>query len=89
MPNSKRFSREIIEKTNFAQEINVFHGRRAPEIGTLVGYGSLIEALGLPMPFPNTLALISEKRRQYKIPGWIVFTPRHKPQDSLYGQSCI
>ena len=34
--------------------------------------------------FPNTLALISEKRRQYRVPGWIVFTPRHKPQDSLY-----
>jgi hypothetical protein len=36
------------------------------------------------MPFPNTVALISEKRRQYRVPGWIVFTPRHKPQDSLY-----
>lgn len=38
------------------------------------------------MPFPNTLALISEKRRQYGVPGWIVFTPRHKPRDSLYNQ---
>jgi len=74
MSNSKRFSREI----------SIFHGRRAPEKGTLVGYGAIIETLGLPMPFPNTLALISEKRRQYRVPGWIVYTPRHKPQDSLY-----
>jgi hypothetical protein len=74
MSNNKRFSREI----------SIFHGRQAPEKGTLVGYGAIIEALGLPMPFPGTLALISEKRRQYRVPGWIVLTPRHKPQDSLY-----
>jgi hypothetical protein len=85
MSNNKRFSRELIRKTNFLQEISIFHGRQAPEKGTLAGYGAIIEALGLPMPFPNTLALISEKRRQYKVYGWIVFTPRHQPQDSLYG----
>ena len=76
MPYNKLFSREI----------SVFHGRNAPEKGTLVGYGAIIKTLGLSMPFPNTLALISEKRRQYKVPGWIVFTPRHKPQDTLYNQ---
>ena len=86
MSNSKRFSREIIENTNFLKEISVFHGRQAPEKGTLVGYGAIIETLGLPMPTPNTLALISEKRRQYRVPGWIVYTPRHKPKDSLYNQ---
>jgi Fic family protein len=76
MSNIKRFSRVI----------SIFHGRQAPEKGTLVGYGAIIETLGLPMPFPNTLALISEKHRQYRVPGWIVYTPRHKPQDSLYNQ---
>lgn len=86
MPYNKRFSQEIIEKTNFLQEISIFHGKQTPEKGTLVGYGVIIETLGLPMPFPNTLALISEKHRQYGVPGWIVFTPRHKPQDSLYNQ---
>lgn len=86
MPNNKRFSRELIEKTNFLQEISIFHGRQAPEKGTLVGYGALIEALALPIPFPNTLVLISEKRRQYGVPGWIVYTPKHKPKDSLYNQ---
>ena len=86
MSNNKCFSREIISKTNFSHEITIFHGRQAPEKGTLVGYGAIIETLGLPMPFPNTLALISEKHRQYGVPGWIVFTPRHKPQDSLYNQ---
>jgi hypothetical protein len=36
------------------------------------------------MPFPKTLALISEKHRKYSVPGWIVLTPRHKPKDSPY-----
>lgn len=76
MSNSKRFS----------QEISIFHGRQTPEKGTLVGYGAIIETLGLPMPCPKTLALISEKHRQYTVPGWIVYTPRHRPKDSLYNQ---
>lgn len=84
MPNNKRFSRGIINNTNFLQEISIFHGQETPENGTLVGYGAIIDALDLSMPFPDTLALISEKRRQYRVPRWIVFTPRHKPQDYLY-----
>lgn len=85
MLKNKYISQSIIEKTRFSQEITVFHGRQAPEKGTLVGYGAIIDSLKLPVPIPLQLALISEKRRQYKTSEWIVFTPRHKPQDSLYG----
>ncbi len=84
MSNIKLFSRKLIEKTNFLQEVTIFHGRKAPENGTLVGSGAIIEALSLPMPLPESLALISKKRRQYKVAGWIVFTPRHKPKNTLY-----
>ena len=31
------------------------------------------------------MALISKKHRQYQTPEWIVYTPRHKPEDTLYG----
>lgn len=85
MTINKHISWESIEKTNFSQVITIFHGRQAPEKGSLVGYGTLIDALGLPVPLPNRLALISEKHRQYKTTGWLVFTPRHMPQDTLYG----
>lgn len=85
MANSKYISQEIIEKTNFLQEINVFHGRQTPEKGTLVGLGAIIDSLKLPVLFPSRLSLISVKRRQYKTSDWIVFTPRHKPNNSLYG----
>jgi len=83
--DNKRISRELIAETKFSQEITIFHGRQAPEKGMLVGYSAIIDALDLQVPLPDILALISEKHRQYKTADWIVLTPRHKPQDSLYG----
>ena len=85
MPNTKRFSLEELENKRFSQEINVFHGRQAPEKVTLVGYGAVIDSLDLAVPLPARLAVISEKHRQYQTPEWLVYTPRHTPQDSLYG----
>ncbi|MBN1132105.1 MAG: Fic family protein [Bacteroidales bacterium] len=85
MTKNKRISREIINATQFSQEITVFHGREAPEKGILVGYGVIIDVLNLAMPIPGKLALISEKHRQYQNPEWSVFTPRHRPPDTLYG----
>jgi len=85
MANNKRISREIINTMHFSQEITVFHGKQAPEKGTMVGYGAIIDALDLAVPIPRKLTLISEKHRQYQTSEWIVFTPRHKPQDTLYG----
>ncbi|UGS24161.1 Fic family protein [Flavobacterium channae] len=70
----------------YSQKITAFQDRQAPEEGTLVGYGTLIDRLKLPMPLPNKLALISTKNRQYKTNQWIVLTSRHEPEDSLYRQ---
>ncbi len=85
MAENKHISQELIGNNRFSQKINVFHGRQAPEKATLVGYGAVIDSLDLAVPLPARLALISEKHRQYQTPEWLVFTPRHKPQDSLYG----
>ncbi len=85
MSKNKYISHKIIKKTRFSQEITVFHGRQAPEKGILAGTGTVIEALKLPVLLPDKLALISEKHRRYQTSGWIVFTPRYKPQDTLYG----
>lgn len=79
------FSQLDLDNIRISREIDVFHGRQAPEKGVLVGSGAVIETLKLPVPLPDKLALISEKHRQYQRPGWLVLTPRHKPQDSLYG----
>ena len=68
----------------FSQLINVFHEREAPEQGNLVGYGALIDALGLKVPIPNQLSLISEKHKKYSVDGWNVYTVKHQPQETLY-----
>jgi Fic family protein len=68
---------------SFSQEISVFHGRTTPEAGTLVGYGAIIDALKLPVPMPNQLAIISKRHIRYNTENWLVFTPRHQPKETL------
>jgi len=68
----------------YSKEINTFHGREVPETGYLVGYGALIETLELAVPIPNQLAIISKKHKQYSKDGWLVFTVRHQPEETLY-----
>jgi len=68
----------------FSLEISVFHGNIAPEPATLVGYGAIIEKLELPVPMPETLSLISSKRRNYKTDKWVVFSSRAAFEDTLY-----
>lgn len=70
----------------YSQQITVFHGRQAPEKGTLVGYGAVIDSLELAMPLPCKLTIISTKNRKYTDSQWRVLTPRHKPEDNLYKQ---
>jgi len=70
----------------FSRKITVFHGKTAPEEGILVGYAALIDAYKLGMPIPETLSLISSKKRQYKKDSWSVYTSRHLPEDTLYKQ---
>jgi len=63
----------------FSLKICVFHDRKAPEEGKLVGYGALIEGFALAMPLPHRLTLISPKKRQYSTHQWQVLTSRHEP----------
>ena len=73
-----------MQNNRFSIEISVFQGRTAPEKGTLVGYGAIINVYNLQVPLPYKLSLISEKKRQYSNEEWQVFTSRHKPEDTLY-----
>jgi hypothetical protein len=72
--------------THISIRIPAFHGRELPEEGVVVGYGALINHLELPVPIPEIIALISDKNKKYEIEGWKVFTPKHKPEESLYKQ---
>jgi len=74
-----------MENNSFSQIITVFQERMAPEEGYLVGYGAIYKAFGLESPLPDILAFISQKHKQYKTEEWIVFTPRHMPENTLIG----
>ena len=70
---------------SFSILITVYQERTAPEEGYLVGYGALYKAFNLQTPLPDILALISQKHKRYNSVEWIVFTPRHMPEDTLMG----
>ncbi|EJF52509.1 hypothetical protein SapgrDRAFT_0768 [Saprospira grandis DSM 2844] len=70
----------------YSLRITVFRGRAAAEEGYLVGYGAIINALGLAVPYPEKLALISLKHRQYETEAWRVFSVRYQPEDDLWSQ---
>ena len=72
--------------TRFSHKVPSFHGRMLPEAGAVVGYAAIIETLKLPVPIPENIAVISEKNKKYEKNGWKVFTPKHKPEESLYKQ---
>src|SRR5690606_27222317 len=74
-----------MENNHFSQLVTVFHERTAPEEVYLAGYAALLHAYDLQTPIPDVLSIISHKHKQYVTPEWRVFTPRHRPEDTLSG----
>lgn len=76
MPEYNQDSRSVIS----------FHAFPALEAGAiLAGYAALIVGNGLPVPAPDYLCAIGTKHKKYEKGRWRVFTPRHEPDDTLYG----
>ena len=50
-----------------------------------MGYATLIEAHELRAPAPDSLCVIGAKHKKYVDGCWNVFTPRHRPEETLYG----
>lgn len=67
-------------------ETSIFQGNNTPEKGKIVGYAAIIEHLKLPIPFPNTLSLITEKSKRYNTEVWKVFSASYQPEETLYKQ---
>lgn len=76
----------MANKTQFSHAVSVFHDRRPPEADSvLAGYAALIKTYDLQVPLPANLSAISKKHTKYEKDGWMMFTPRHAPQDTLFG----
>jgi hypothetical protein len=76
-----------MQKNNhFSHFVSVFQGRHLPENDALLaGYAALMKTYDLRAPTPEILSAISHKFTKYQKDGWIMLTPRHKPEDSLMG----
>jgi len=76
----------MAQSNSFAQTVSSFHGLALPEAEmSLAGYSALIGHFGLRLAMPDHLAAISAKHRRYEKEQWLVFTPKHKPEDTLAG----
>lgn len=73
-------------RKHFSEPLSVFRERRLPaDARQLAGYGALIRAYDLPVPLPARLSVISKHHHRAAEGDWMVFTPRHRPEDSLAG----
>ena len=69
-----------------SQSVTVFHDYPLPETKMeLVGYIALITNYDLAVPIPDLLCAIGKKYKKYEKGQWRVFTPRHAPENTLYG----
>lgn len=74
------------KSTQFSHIVTTFHGRYLPEADSaLAGYAALIKAYDLHIPLPDHLCSISKKHTKYEKNAWMMYTPRHAPQDTLFG----
>ena len=68
-----------------SQSITAFHEFPVLEQGSsLAGYAALICGHELKVPDPDTLCAIGVKHQRYEKGRWRIFTPRHRPDDTLY-----
>ncbi len=77
---------DFTSENQISRPVTIFHGRSSPETGALlVGYAALMAAYDLKVHLPEQLAVISPRHRRYESATWAVYTPRHKPEDTLAG----
>ncbi len=83
---TKKEFRKMAEYNQNSQFKTVFHDFPIPGEGRfLAGYAALIAAHELEVVAPDTLCIIGTKHKRYTDGRWSLFTPRHRPEDTLYG----
>lgn len=66
--------------------ISPFHGFPVLEdVLAYAGYAALIEGHDLAAPAPDTLCAIGVRHKKHQEGRWKLFTPRHRPEDTLRG----
>jgi len=71
----------MTKSAHFSYIAPVFQGRQVPEEGTIVGYGAIIHSLGLKIPMPDRITMVSHKNKGYETDEWLVMPRRYLPED--------
>ncbi len=66
----------------FSQTIPVFHGRRSPEEGYIVGYAAIIDKLGLKVPVPYQITIVCNQNKNYETKEWRILPKYYLPDDN-------
>src|SRR5699024_12282692 len=74
-----------MENNYLSDTVTIFYERFPPEEGYIAGYAALLHRYKLQVPLPDVLSIISHKHKQYRTKEWQVFTPRHRPEDTIRG----
>ncbi len=70
---------------HFSRVVTDFDGRAAPERVRLAGYAALMDHYPLKLPLPTRLTAIAERHQPSSTSDWQLLSPRHAPNDTLYG----
>jgi hypothetical protein len=77
---------QMPEYNQKSRAITVFHAFPVLEDGAaLTGYAALIAGYDVSVPAPDYLCAIGVRHKKYEKGRWRIFTPRHKPDDTLHG----
>lgn len=76
----------MTENNHKSRLLTAFHGFEPLKKGAiLAGYAALLQQYSLAVPFPDQLCAIGPTHKIEETGRWRLFTPRHKPDDSLKG----
>lgn len=61
-----------------------FYGRKLPGPGRIAGYGWLVSELGLRVPMPRRLSLVSDRHERRSEPEWEIFRSQQWPGETVF-----
>lgn len=66
----------------FNHSTPIFHGRKLPEEGVIVGYSSIINKHQFKIPMPDQIALVCQQNKKYQNEEWNIFPNSYLPGDN-------
>ena len=61
-----------------------FYGRELPRPGQIAGYGWLVRELGLRVPMPRRLSLVSDHHERRSEPEWEIYRSQQWPGETIF-----